>query len=84
MITTDEIKTMILATIADAMVIINGDDGVHFEAIVVADQFNTLNQVKRQQLVYSALQDVIRDGQLHALALKTYTPQEWQLKGNQV
>lgn len=84
MITTDEIKTMILAAIADASVIVNGDDGVHFDAIVIAEQFSTLNQVKRQQLVYNALQDVIRSGQLHALALKTYTPHEWQLKGNQV
>lgn len=83
MITPIKIQTMIESVITDATIIINGDDGVHFDAIVISAQFEQLNKVKRQQLVYSALQDVIRSGELHALALKTFTPQEWQLQGIQ-
>jgi acid stress-induced BolA-like protein IbaG/YrbA len=83
MITTTQIKTAIEATITGAVAIINGDDGVHFDAIVIAEQFTNLSKVKQQQLVYQALDGAIRSGELHALALKTYTPTEWEMKGSQ-
>lgn len=83
MITTTQIKAVIETAIAGSNAMIEGDDGVHFEAIVVAEQFTGLSKVKQQQLVYQALHDAIRSGELHALALKTYTPTEWALKGSQ-
>lgn len=53
-------------------------DNVHFEAIVVSAAFNGASRVKQQQLVYTALGDKITSGEVHALALKTYTPEAWQ------
>ena len=49
----------------------------HFQARVVAAQFVGLPMVRAHQLVYAPLQDVLATGELHALALKTYTPEQW-------
>ena len=47
----------------------------HFKAVVVSAQFEGLNRVKRHQKVYGTLGELM--GEFHALALHTYTPQEW-------
>ncbi|QIH10011.1 MULTISPECIES: BolA/IbaG family iron-sulfur metabolism protein [unclassified Pseudomonas] len=48
----------------------------HFKAVLVSEQFAGLNSVKRHQKVYATLGELM--GQFHALALHTYTPQEWE------
>jgi len=52
--------------------------GDHFQAVVVTPAFVGLSMVKQHQKVYGALQAYIDDGRIHALALKTYTPEQWQ------
>lgn len=47
----------------------------HFKAVVVSQQFAGLNAVKRHQTVYRSLGDLMSS--IHALALHTYTPEEW-------
>lgn len=47
----------------------------HFKLVLVSDVFTGLNAVKRHQAVYRALGDWM--GRIHALALHTYTPEEW-------
>ena len=47
----------------------------HFKAVVVSEQFAGLNSVKRHQKIYATLGDLM--GEFHALALHTYTPEEW-------
>ncbi|MFJ2448895.1 BolA family protein [Pseudomonas sp. NPDC087626] len=51
----------------------------HFKAVVVSEQFAGLNSVKRHQKVYATLGDLM--GEFHALALHTYTPEEWAKTG---
>lgn len=51
----------------------------HYKVIVVSDCFAGLSSVKRHQHVYAAVGDIM--GHLRALAVHTYTPQEWQHKG---
>ncbi|MCU1716977.1 BolA family protein [Pseudomonas sp. 5P_3.1_Bac2] len=51
----------------------------HYKAVIVSEQFAGLNPVKRHQKVYAVLADFMP--QVHALALHTYTPQEWQEQG---
>jgi acid stress-induced BolA-like protein IbaG/YrbA len=53
-----------------------GDDGQHFEALVVSQQFTGKNKVQQDQLVYLALGDRMRS-EIHALALRTFTPVGW-------
>lgn len=52
--------------------------GDHFEARVVAPAFAGKSLVEQHQLVYAPLQDLLKTGELHALALKTYSPEQWQ------
>ncbi|MDO7910139.1 BolA family protein [Pseudomonas monteilii] len=51
----------------------------HYKAIIVSAQFAGLNSVKRHQKVYAILGALM--GEFHALALHTYTPEEWAQVG---
>ena len=55
--------------------------GDHFEARVVSPAFSGKTLVEQHQLVYAPLQDLLKTGELHALALKTYSPEQWQRLG---
>ena len=50
----------------------------HFKAVLVSQQFEGLNRVKRHQKVYATLGDLMSE--FHALALHTYTEAEWQAR----
>jgi len=51
-------------------------DGAHFEAVVVSAAFAGASRVKRHQLVYAALGGRMKE-EIHALSMKTFTPDEW-------
>ncbi|MEM8593412.1 MAG: BolA/IbaG family iron-sulfur metabolism protein [Pseudomonadota bacterium] len=53
-------------------------DGGHVNILLVGDVFDGLNRVKRQQLVYAALNEHIVSGELHAVNMKTFTSEEYQ------
>lgn len=71
----DHIRDLILAALPDAEVRVSGDDGVHFEAEVVSPVFAGQKPLQRHRLVYAALGELM-GGAIHALALKTLTPEE--------
>ena len=48
----------------------------HFRVVVVSPAFAGRRQVARHQSVYAAVADEL-EGPVHALALHTYTPEEW-------
>tara|TARA_B100000963_G_C22303198_1_gene526628 strand:+ start:425 stop:655 length:231 start_codon:yes stop_codon:yes gene_type:complete len=50
----------------------NGND--HLQVTVISEEFNGLSLVKQHQLVYSALKEELASEAIHALALKTQTP----------
>lgn len=56
-----------------------GDRGgeTHYRATIVSSRFTGLSRVEAQRLVYDALADELATG-LHALALRTLTPEQWQ------
>lgn len=74
----DDIKQLIETTIPHCKALVAGDDGRHFEAIVISPLFSNKNRVQKQQVVYSALNSPLSDGTLHAISIKTYTPDEWE------
>lgn len=51
------------------------EGGSHFSVMIVSDKFCSLSKVRRHQLVYKVLNQAFQNG-LHALALKTMTPDE--------
>ncbi|KZN37325.1 BolA family protein [Pseudoalteromonas luteoviolacea] len=53
-------------------------NGSHYEVIAVGACFDGLRRVKREQMVYAPLMEVIKDGTMHAVSIKAFTPSEWQ------
>jgi BolA protein len=49
----------------------------HFRALVVSSRFEGKGRVERQRMVYGALGELM-SGPIHALAMRTLTPEEWQ------
>ena len=74
----EELKKLIEAAFADAHVEVSGD-GRHFSAIVVTDAFADKNMIAQHRLVYAALGHRFDTEAIHALSLKTYTPEQWQI-----
>ncbi len=71
---TTEIERMIEAAIPGARVRARTDDGHHYTATVLAEQFRGLSRVQQHQMVYKALEQKIGN-ELHALALQTNVPE---------
>ncbi len=80
MISTDWIASRIRAALPDAEIEVRDTTGTgdHFEARVVSARFQGLPLVRQHQLVYGALDEKLATGELHALALKTFTPDQWK------
>jgi acid stress-induced BolA-like protein IbaG/YrbA len=75
------INSWIEQVLTDALAaeqVLVGGDGRHFEITVVSTHFEGQRPVKKQQLVYAALNEKIADGTIHAVMMKTLTPTEWQ------
>ena len=51
-------------------------EGSHFRLVVVSPKFSGLTMVKQHRLVYEVLAEEMQSG-IHALALQTYTPEQW-------
>ncbi|WP_386066667.1 BolA family protein [Tahibacter sp. UC22_41] len=69
------IKNLIEQGLPGAVAEVAGADGVHFEAVVVAEAFRGKLPLARHRLVYATLGDLM-GGAIHALSLKTVTPEE--------
>ena len=75
MVTKIEVINLIKQKIADSEVFVEnlkGDD--HLQVTVISSEFNGLSLVKQHKLVYSALKEELASEAIHALALKTETP----------
>lgn len=79
MVALKQVETMIQSQLPDAQIIVNDltGGGDHLEAIVVSAEFAGKTRVKQHQMVYAALQEAMATEAIHALALKTYTPDAW-------
>ena len=79
-ISTDEIKALIEAGVPDSQARVSGQ-GDKFEAIVISPAFAGKNMVQQHQLVYGTLGNLMRDNVVHALSLRTFTPEQWAAQG---
>jgi acid stress-induced BolA-like protein IbaG/YrbA len=71
----DDIRKLIEEGLPDARVEVQGEDGVHFEARVVSAAFAGKLPLARHRMVYATLGERM-GGEIHALALRTLTPEE--------
>jgi acid stress-induced BolA-like protein IbaG/YrbA len=72
----EELKKRIEAGVPSAQVTVQGD-GDHFEATVISAAFEGKSRVQQHQMVYGSLGDLMQ-GAVHALALRTFTPEQWE------
>jgi acid stress-induced BolA-like protein IbaG/YrbA len=77
MLSAEQLKSYITAGLACDFIQVKGDDGTHFDAVIVSPAFEGKRMVAQHQLVYAALGDRMR-AEIHALGMKTYTPTQWQ------
>ena len=75
MVTPEQIKSYIQEKLACDHLEVAGD-GAHFEAVIVSAEFRGKNRVQQHQAVYRVLGDRMRE-EIHALSMKTYTPEDW-------
>ena len=82
----ERIKSKLASAFAAAHMEINNESHMHnvpagseshFRVVLVTDSFAGKLPVKRHQMVYRVLAEELESG-VHALALHTYTPDEWQ------
>ncbi|MCK5893772.1 MAG: BolA/IbaG family iron-sulfur metabolism protein [Endozoicomonadaceae bacterium] len=71
-----EVKMRLEERLGDAEIIVSGE-GCDFQLTVISDQFSGVLPVKRQQMVYVHLNDLITDGSIHAVSMSTFTRDEW-------
>ena len=69
------VKALIEKGMPDARVEVHGPDGVHFEALVVSPAFAGKLPLARHRMVYATL-GALMGGEIHALSLRTLTPDE--------
>ncbi|WP_301103189.1 BolA family protein [Propionivibrio sp.] len=75
MMNPEQIKKIIAEGLSCEGLHVEGD-GEHFEAILVSSAFAGKSRVQRQQLVNAILRPYFDSGELHALSMKTLTPEE--------
>ncbi|MCG3722257.1 BolA family transcriptional regulator [Vibrio cincinnatiensis] len=52
-------------------------EGSHYEVIAIDESFENMSRVKKQQMIYAPLMEYIQRNDIHAVSIKTFTPQEW-------
>ncbi|MDE0936126.1 MAG: BolA/IbaG family iron-sulfur metabolism protein [Mariniblastus sp.] len=75
---TKQIEEIILRALPNAQVMVQDpmNDGAHLEATVISDSFVGMSLIDQHRQVMQPLKEAFA-GNLHALALKTYTPEKW-------
>lgn len=79
MMPSEEVQAMLDSAFPDSDIHLssrNGDNH-HFELVIISGQFEGKSMVQQHQLVYKALGDAMKEA-IHALALNTYTPEQWK------
>ena len=76
MLTAHQLKNYIVNGLSCDHAEVLGDDGQHFEAVVVSPLFAGKTRGQQHQQVYQALGDRMRS-EIHALSLQTFTPDAW-------
>ena len=78
MLTPDTLKNYIASALPCTYIELEGD-GQHFYATIVSAEFAGLSMIRQHQKVYAALGDRMK-AEVHALSMKTFTPEQWAAK----
>lgn len=80
--TLEEIKKTIEEHVPDstAHVMDPMNDGQHLQAIVISSTFEGMLLIKQHRLVKNAMKDALQGEDVHALSIKTFTPEKWDME----
>lgn len=70
-----EVEAMIAAGLPGAQVQVQSPDNTHFEAVIIAPQFEGKRTLQRHQLVYATLGELM-GREIHALSMQVIAPSE--------
>lgn len=76
----DKIRQIIEEGMDTELVQVGGEGG-KYEATIVSKAFEGISMLKQHKMVYPLLNDYIKSGEIHALTIKSYTPEQWAGKG---
>jgi acid stress-induced BolA-like protein IbaG/YrbA len=83
MITPEEIMQTLSKTLPVTLVetqdLTGGGD--HWQVIIVSSAFEGKGLLEQHRIVNEALKEPLADQRIHALALKTYSPAQWEKLG---
>jgi acid stress-induced BolA-like protein IbaG/YrbA len=84
MITPEEIKATLEQALPGSIIEMQDltGGGDHWQVFIVSAAFEGKGLVEQHQMVYGALMEAMGDQRIHALALKTYTPEQWEKLGS--
>jgi acid stress-induced BolA-like protein IbaG/YrbA len=71
----EEVQSRVARAIVPSVVEARGDAS-RMEIVVVSSAFDGVSRVRKQQLVYAAIAELIASGALHAVTIRAYTPAE--------
>ena len=71
-----DIQQRIEASIPGSRASVEGGEA-HFSAVIIAEGFEDKSRIERHQMIYALFRDEMASQAIHALALKTSTPAEW-------
>ena len=81
----DTIENIIKTALPDATIYVMDpyNDGQHFQALVISPTFDGASLVEQHQMVMNPLKEALETNAVHALGLKTFTPEKWERKRGQ-
>jgi acid stress-induced BolA-like protein IbaG/YrbA len=83
MITPEEIKQTLSkalpVTLVETQDLTGGGD--HWQLIIVSSAFEGKGLLEQHRIVNEALKEPLADQRIHALALRTYSPAQWEKLG---
>jgi acid stress-induced BolA-like protein IbaG/YrbA len=74
--TSEELRAIIASGLPCDHLEVDGD-GRHWSAVIVSGEFAGKRLIQRHQRVYATLGARMHTDEVHALSMKTYTPEEW-------
>ena len=79
-VTQQELEKIIRGLVAVEAIEIEDMTGTqdHWKVMVVSEDFENKSKIDQHKLIFDPLQDRIKSNEIHALTLKTYTPEKWK------
>ncbi len=76
--TKEDIQAAIESALSPEFVLVESADNVHFYITVVSSLFEGMMKIKQHRMVKDLFSEQFADESIHAMSLKTYTPEKWE------